>query len=253
MSTLRKAIMTIATQPFFNELDMLEIKLNTMRDVVDLFVIGEATKTYTGIHKPLHFDEHKHEDRFKGFPIQHIIIDDLPLTVRNPWIREGEQRNRIAKEVLKHNADIVIWCDCDEIMRPDSVRQFADTKHPAMAMDFDWLRYYFNREHCDRWQLRTISRDRQQHVSVSPGMPMLMDAGWHFNFFGGREILLDKINATSHAVDPGSRGYWGEVRKGNHPELNRTSPYPIERLPQFIQDNRERFKDWFLPEGEPLT
>ena len=34
---------------FFNELDILKIRLNVMNDVVDKFVISEATETFSGL------------------------------------------------------------------------------------------------------------------------------------------------------------------------------------------------------------
>lgn len=40
---------------FFNEIDMLELRLETLWDVVDHFVVGEATRTHAGEPKPLHF------------------------------------------------------------------------------------------------------------------------------------------------------------------------------------------------------
>ena len=39
--------------PFFNELDLLEIRLNVLDPYVDLFIISEATKTFSGLDKPL--------------------------------------------------------------------------------------------------------------------------------------------------------------------------------------------------------
>ena len=33
---------------FFNELDLLEIRLNVLKDVVDKFMLVEATKTHMG-------------------------------------------------------------------------------------------------------------------------------------------------------------------------------------------------------------
>lgn len=43
--------MTYDCFKFFNELDLLEIRLNTLNDVVDRFVIAEATRTYRGIRR----------------------------------------------------------------------------------------------------------------------------------------------------------------------------------------------------------
>lgn len=36
------------TITFFNELDLLELRLNILNDVVDYFVINEANITFTG-------------------------------------------------------------------------------------------------------------------------------------------------------------------------------------------------------------
>ena len=50
---------------FFNELDLLEIRLNVLRDVVDRFVLVEAGETHTGKRKPLYFRENA--ARFAAF------------------------------------------------------------------------------------------------------------------------------------------------------------------------------------------
>lgn len=49
---------------FFNELDLLEIRLNELDDVVDYFVLVEANRTFQNNHKPYYFDENK----------EHLII-----------------------------------------------------------------------------------------------------------------------------------------------------------------------------------
>ena len=42
---------------YFNEEDLLHIRLEELDDVVDYFVIVEASQTFTGINKPLHLDD----------------------------------------------------------------------------------------------------------------------------------------------------------------------------------------------------
>ena len=42
--------------PFFNELDLLEIRLNTLNDFVDEFIIIEADTTHSGLSKPYFAD-----------------------------------------------------------------------------------------------------------------------------------------------------------------------------------------------------
>jgi beta-1,4-mannosyl-glycoprotein beta-1,4-N-acetylglucosaminyltransferase len=44
---------------FFNELDILEIRLNTLDPYVDYFIIVESSVTHTGNPKPYYFEENK--------------------------------------------------------------------------------------------------------------------------------------------------------------------------------------------------
>ena len=65
------------TFTFYNELDLLELRLNILGDVVDHFVINEANITFTGKPKPLYYQENK--ERFKKWEhkiIHHVTIDD---------------------------------------------------------------------------------------------------------------------------------------------------------------------------------
>ena len=65
------------TFTFYNELDLLELRLNILGDVVDYFVINEATITFTGKTKPLYYFENK--ERFKKWEdkiIYHVTHDD---------------------------------------------------------------------------------------------------------------------------------------------------------------------------------
>lgn len=72
---------------FFNELDVLEMRLNELNSSVHKFVLVEATKTHSGNSKPLHYAENSH--RFSAFydKIVHIVVDDLPVH-SNPWVLE---------------------------------------------------------------------------------------------------------------------------------------------------------------------
>ena len=42
---------------FFNELELLELRLKSFWDIVDCFVIVEADKTHANIFKPFNFAE----------------------------------------------------------------------------------------------------------------------------------------------------------------------------------------------------
>ena len=67
--------------PFFNELDLLEIRLNVLDPYVDFFVLSEGTKDFQGSDKVLYYKENK--DRFEKFnhKIIHNIVRILPLPI----------------------------------------------------------------------------------------------------------------------------------------------------------------------------
>ena len=45
---------------FFNEFDLLEIRLDLLYEYVDYFVISETNRTHSNISKPFYFEENKH-------------------------------------------------------------------------------------------------------------------------------------------------------------------------------------------------
>ena len=114
---------------FFNELDILEIRLNTLNEVVDKFVLVEAPWTFTGNPKPLYFEENK--ERFKLFldKIIHIVADQPPVSPtvterENAWIRESHQRNSINAGLNNaKNNDLIIISDLDEIPNPQIIKK----------------------------------------------------------------------------------------------------------------------------------
>ena len=113
--------------PFFNELELLELRLNELDGIVDKFVLVEATKTQTGLPKPLYFAENR--ARFDAFAnkIIHIIVDDMPSGdgTRAHWVRERLQRNSIAKGLVNCNPqDIIMVSDVDEIPNVQTLARF---------------------------------------------------------------------------------------------------------------------------------
>ena len=65
--------------PFFNELDILKLRMEIMDPFVDKFVIEEAAYTFSSEPKPLYFQENR--DMFKKWEhkIIHVVVQDCPL------------------------------------------------------------------------------------------------------------------------------------------------------------------------------
>ena len=132
---------------FFNELDLLEVRLNELAPVVDVFVIAEATRTFTGKEKPLYFKENS--ARFAPFldRMVHVVVDDFPDT-SSSWTREIHQRDCVRRGLASAGPeDILLLSDVDEIPRAGSVAQMLDDPpgpNEVICFELDWHAFYFN-------------------------------------------------------------------------------------------------------------
>jgi hypothetical protein len=83
---------------FFNELDLLEIRLNELNNVVDKFVIIEANKTFQNNHKPYYFEENKAKNNQNN---EEMTIDDEDELLYGSCITEISFNNIINSESSK--------------------------------------------------------------------------------------------------------------------------------------------------------
>lgn len=211
---------------FFNELDLLEIRLNVLNDVVDKFVLVEATKTHSGKDKPLYFSEHK--ERYTAFQdkIIHVIVDDYPECT-GPWAYENHQRNAILRGLTQAQPDDTIMIsDLDEIPEPSLVRVHAESKEIVLFIQklFYYYLNYLNVSSPD-WPLGTklfsyayfLGDDSklafsytefllpEMNKGVTPtkmrfveNVKVIRGAGWHFSYLGGSEAIIKKVQSTAH-------------------------------------------------------
>ena len=106
--------------PFFNELDILKLRLGILDKYVDKFIIEEATVTFSGEPKELCFD--KNRELFKDYlhKIVYITVDDTPMDI-STHERDYYQKNclkRGLEEVGATADDVLIFGDVDEIPNP---------------------------------------------------------------------------------------------------------------------------------------
>jgi len=116
---------------FFNELELLDIRLQLLNDYVDYFVICEIKKTYTGKDKELYFQNNK--DRYKDYlhKIIYITSEDIPdVSGFKDWSIAHFQRNCLfyglnGKCDLD---DIVLVSDLDELPNPTILQTLKNTE-----------------------------------------------------------------------------------------------------------------------------
>ena len=198
--------------PFFNELDLLELRLHELDSVVDYFVIVEAPQTFQGKNKPLHFQENM--QRFEKFKnkIIHVVI---PKTnQRNPWIREATQRNAILQGLKKCDPeDLVLISDVDEIIRASKIGEISDAlvieNHKAVSLVMPMYRFYMNTldymwpkaKAATYAYLQTTSPEwlRAGNPEIVSVTKEIENCGWHFTSIGGLEQHRLKTESYSHA------------------------------------------------------
>jgi len=244
--------MIITAQPFFNELDLLEIKCSELRGVVDLHVIVEAPITFTGLPKPLYFAANK--ARFEQFPIIHVVCELQP-EVKSPWERERRQHEFVREAVRALKPEIVMYLDADELPRHDTVDRFRRMKRPAAHVDMDWITFFFDRIDTSRrpttariWkfdQRESWGPWRGDKLDENPAT-VIANSGWHFDYFNfGEQFLVEKLKAISHAADENGDAMLRTVMAGGIPGFERTTDYPISKLPRFVRENWKRWPNNF--------
>jgi len=218
--------------PFFNELELLEIRLHELSDVVDYFVLVEATRTHTGLPKPLHFFNNSY--LFTDFPsrVIHVVVEDMPITkeeiaecisgkdkkwieskyqVEDHWVRERHQRNAMMLALQNCNPeDIIIISDADEIVRASIVSNLEQTLCEGSNPVEQYLNSYYLNIICTNmpwWGSKIVRRKYLDEHTPSevrfhspPCSPdcYIRNGGWHYNWLGGAEKIFTKLQAFAH-------------------------------------------------------
>ncbi len=195
---------------FFNELDILKLRLAELNDVVDTFILVEATLTFSGLPKPLYFQENKHLFEPYLHKIVHVVIDGLPKENTWTWTRETMQRNAIwnsASQLNLNPDDIFMWMDVDEIPDSDKVAELKTQGLPGGIHCFSMDMYYYNFTckspnpwtHAKVSEVGALGSSPNLTVLRTTGQyPTLSPGGWHMSYFGDAEFIRKKLQSFSH-------------------------------------------------------
>ena len=217
---------------FFNELDILKIRLHVLSPVVDRFVISEATETFSGLEKPLYYEENK--AMFAEFEdkIIHVVVDDTPQGGTHE--RDTFQKNAVTRGLAGcTDDDIVIFSDLDEIPNPDKIREILQNFQEDKIYHFAQRLFYcyLNMEEVSgsllsyAGEFEGVARKtgigtkmlssnllRAQHLLLGElrfperkeiGI-RVEDGGWHFGYMGGhgekdiRKRVQEKVVSAAH-------------------------------------------------------
>ncbi len=128
---------------YFNEDQLLKLRLETLWDYVDCFVICESVLTHTGKPKSVNFDIKnfaKYQEK-----IRYILIDSYPFVSDNPWDYENYQRNYLIQGLSDaSDDDWIMISDLDEIPNPLAIAKFDPKKYLRASLEqFNYV-YFLN-------------------------------------------------------------------------------------------------------------
>ena len=267
---------------YFNEDRLLQLRLETLWNTVDYFVICESVLTFSGNSKPINFKI----ENFKKYEskIRYLLIKDFPFKSDDPWVYEGYQRNYLINGL--HDAssnDWVILSDLDEIPNPIALAKFNPKRFLRARLVQLGYAYFMNNLHVDGsapvfWNkaklttysnLKNVFKNMDSLREYRPKgflrgvkrffvnkvlTQSLYDAGWHFTWMGSVDDMLLKLESFSHQEFNVSRykdraAILKKIRSGRD-LLDRDFSYRLmpldEGLPTYISKHPESFDDWIL-------
>ncbi len=204
---------------FYNELELLNYRLQLLYKHVDYFVLVEANQTHMGNPKPLYFEANK--ELFSEFldKIIHVIVDlpipndQIDVKQGNQWTNEKFQRSSIIQGIKTihmikplRGSDLCIISDLDEIINPQLLQNFNQIPaYPGYILEQQLYYYNLNSLHKENWTLaKMVTVQEIINLNSNPDLvrhrqyPIIKNAGWHLSYFGDIKHIQNKIQQFTH-------------------------------------------------------
>jgi len=208
---------------FFNETELVELRLKYLDEIVDCFVVVEADITHQGKKKEWNFPKIL-ETNLKEFSkkIQYHQVNIDPEKIKNEeswiiddvkgddaWRIENFQRNYIKTACQKFSdKDILIISDVDEIPSKQKLEFIKSCDFKKIApialeqylfhIDCNFLKLESWRgsivttvEICKAYSPHRLRRSRNR-------ISHFTESGWSFSSFGGPNKIKEKLESIAH-------------------------------------------------------
>jgi beta-1,4-mannosyl-glycoprotein beta-1,4-N-acetylglucosaminyltransferase len=267
---------------YFNEDLILKLRLDTLWDVVDYFVLVEARYTQTGQPKELNFDPKKFSKYLSK--IRYVVAENPPGGTVDFWANENAQRNEIFRGLYgAQDSDLILVSDVDEIPDPQKIRNY-DPRYKRGDFLQVYLSYYFNNllysPHREKiWlgskitsygHFRTFFGEKANSVrswkSTGPlrwfkrrffrsfQVQKIPSGGWHFTWILSSSDIQKKMSVMAHQENnkPNLRDpkYIASQIKGGRDIVRRDRRYRVvkidERFPAPLRRYPEEFSLFIL-------
>ena len=165
----------VSCSQFFQETDILELKLETLWDYVDYFIISESNHTHSGQNKIFNLLLPENKKRFEKYSKKIIYqkVRDTPsnytnlrhngdfvhdyvtdkINAQTHWPKNVESYGRDSweKEVLIvpllrqgfSDEAVILFSDLDEIVKPESLQETLENFNENQVYNFAHGMYYY--------------------------------------------------------------------------------------------------------------
>lgn len=212
---------------YFNEELLLELRLESLWERVDYFVICESVLTISGKPKPLIFDI----DKFSKYreKIRYLVVKEYPFDTKDAWRNERWQRDYLINGLFDAKPyDWIMLSDVDEIPRPESIKDYnPDIGRRGDFQQFMYAYYLNNRwefsgepvmwtgskittyknlmkffsgsmECLRNYRIAGILRGIRRALFKKFLIQKISNGGWHFTWMAGEERIIQKLESFAH-------------------------------------------------------
>lgn len=247
---------------FFNEFDVLDIRLSTLYDHVDYFVISETNKTHSNMDKPYYFDENKHLFEKYMDKIIHVkecypddilkfqkkeegnTYNDVYNTISDIYDKEEHEnelkrwpnfcRDYLQREYIKlglincEDDDLIMVSDLDEISNPNVIDQIREGNLVDKCLMQNCYYYYVNMvAHTNWYGAYVVKYSKTKDVSLT-----------HLRNESKNYERID--NAGWHfSFVGGPDRVKNKIQSYSHQEFN--NPYILNGIEQRINNKQDPF------------
>ncbi len=195
------------------EIEVLLIRFHELNDVVDTFVIVEATQTHSG--SPREVKLKRDNPRISQFvhKIRHVVAPDIQTN--DPMVRDQRQRNAIIFGLDDADPnDLIIISDADEIPRASVVTEMVNDSHEIFGVGMILSYFFFNYRNVtgpesDAVWTVAVTKRHLDHTAATfirlgirfgsfPNTKYFSRGGWHFSYLMNHVRLKQKIEAFAH-------------------------------------------------------
>lgn len=208
---------------FNDELDLLEFRFEEHDSFVDLFILVESKKTFSGKPKPLYATENIERFSRWAHKLIVVVVDDKNISKKHGFGLEEYSRH-VGIEKIKELYDgkkiesqdiLSLVSDVDEIYDEDEIVKLKSSgkdglTHPIRPL----LRFHYyslkvgrpgNMHWCPQKRLKIIRAGDLKEFTIEEIQHKTgpihdkEKMGWHLSYFGGVEMVRKKLSEFSHS------------------------------------------------------